>query len=111
MYSQIIKEGFLNLETVPEAKSLTNRGTLHKRLTLMILHILGLRLYFASEGPDRRTFSSLRPSALTGGFVETGLLASRLGKNWWHWTVFLDPCPDFCNSKNELKSGFFRHRT
>ena len=27
MYSQIIKEGFLNLETVPEAKTLTNRGT------------------------------------------------------------------------------------
>ena len=26
-------------ETVPEAKTLTNRGTLHKRLTLMILHI------------------------------------------------------------------------
>ena len=38
MYSQIIKEGFLNLETVPEAKTLTNRGTFHKRLTLMILH-------------------------------------------------------------------------
>ena len=38
MYSQIIKEGFLNLETVPEAKQLTNRGTFHKRLTLMILH-------------------------------------------------------------------------
>ena len=29
----------LNLETVPEAKPLTNRGTFHKRLTLMILHI------------------------------------------------------------------------
>ena len=28
----------LNLETVPEAKPLTNRGTFHKRLTLMILH-------------------------------------------------------------------------
>ena len=38
MYSQIIKEGFLNLETVPEAKTLANRGTFHKRLTLMILH-------------------------------------------------------------------------
>ena len=38
MYSQIIKEGFLNLETVPEAKPLTNRGTFHKRLTLIILH-------------------------------------------------------------------------
>ena len=40
MYSQIIKEGFLNLETVPEAKTLTSRGTFHKRLTLMILHII-----------------------------------------------------------------------
>ena len=39
MYSQIIEEGFLNLETVPEAKTLTNRGTFHKRLMLMILHI------------------------------------------------------------------------
>ena len=28
----------LNLETVPEATPLTNRGTFHKRLTLMILH-------------------------------------------------------------------------
>ena len=42
MYSQIIKEGFFNLETVPEAKTLTNRGTCHKRLTLMILHSYGL---------------------------------------------------------------------
>ena len=38
MYSQIIKEGFLNLKTVPEAKPLTNRGTFHKQLTLMISH-------------------------------------------------------------------------
>ena len=37
MYSQI-KEGFLNLETVPKAKTLTNRHTFHKRLTLIILH-------------------------------------------------------------------------
>ena len=46
MYSQIIKEGFLNLGIVkipnstlkpfPKQKPLTNRGTFHKRLTLTL---------------------------------------------------------------------------
>ena len=22
------------------------------------------------------------------------LVQLHLGKNWWHWTAFLDPCPD-----------------
>ena len=59
MYSQIIKEGFLNLETVPEAKTLTNRSTFHKRLTLMILHTKALTVAAATApaGPSQ----SLQP--------------------------------------------------
>ena len=74
MYSQIIKEGFLNLETVPEAKTLTNRGTFHKRLTLMILHNLGnssrKRAFciWASQSRQLRIWPPLhvKPDATTG---------------------------------------------
>ena len=32
-----------------------------------------------------------------------------LGKNWWHWTVFLDPCPDFATPRTSSRV-VFRHR-
>ena len=88
MHSQIIKEGFLNLETVPEAKTLTNRGTFHKRLTLMILHTVKKRCLSNWASP----------------------VATALGTASREELVALDgisrSVSRFCNSKNELKSGF-----
>ena len=66
MYSQIIKEGFLNLETVPEAKTLTNRGTFHKRLTLMILHPPHFAEGFLKDLRRDQQKTNSGPSALGG---------------------------------------------
>ena len=66
MYSQIIKEGFLNLETVPEAKTLTNRGTFHKQLTLMILHPPHFAEGFLKDLRRDQQKTNIGPSALGG---------------------------------------------
>ena len=56
----------LNLETVPEAKPLTNRGTFHKRLTLMILHPPHFAEGFLKDLRRDQQKTNSGPSALGG---------------------------------------------
>ena len=55
-----------NLETVPEAKQLTNRGTSHKRLTLMILHPPHFAEGFLKDLRKDQQKTNSGPSALGG---------------------------------------------
>ena len=56
----------LNLATVPEAKPLTNRGTFHKRLTLMILHPPHFAEGFLKDLRRDQQKTNSGPSALGG---------------------------------------------